>query len=408
LNRVFFLVVSLAACLAAPPSQAASPPIRSKAELDRYLQRTPIEATPLAPLPPAARRRFLAQLVFRPHGVDIGLGEPEAWLTHAQVVRLFALFGQQELADALGLGLTPDQKARRDREREEDARQRGCVPDHCPESEIERRFDQLSAISRPASMTDAERFAAEKRDYDRLFAPFQRADRLRGLSTPDLRLLARAVQQTLYAVPDAGHVAQLRDDLLEMQRRGITGDEDFIPLYRAEIGARQFDQAADLRRQHPHMDVPPLPPFVAGPTAAVDGPTALDVDVSSGTMHRRPIDLDGPLQILVIAGCHFSENAARAIEGDDILRPLFASHSIWLAAPSQPIEDVADWNRAFPDLPMHVAWRQEEWPMLPDWSMPSYYVFRHGRLARRFSGWLGVDKLKQSLREAGMPAQPTQ
>jgi hypothetical protein len=40
--------------------------------------------------------------------------------------------------------------------------------------------------------------------------------------------------------------------------------------------------------------------------------------------------------------------------------------------------------------------------------MPSYYVFRHGRLARRFSGWLGVDKLKQSLREAGMPAQPTQ
>jgi hypothetical protein len=57
---------------------------------------------------------------------------------------------------------------------------------------------------------------------------------------------------------------------------------------------------------------------------------------------------------------------------------------------------------------MHVAWRQEEWPMLPDWSMPSYYVFRHGRLARRFSGWLGVDKLKQSLRDAGVPAQPTQ
>lgn len=71
------------------------------------------------------------------------------------------------------------------------------------------------------------------------------------------------------------------------------------------------------------------------------------------------------------------------------------------AAPSQRIEQVVDWNREFRDLPMHVAWNQDEWSVLPDWGMPTYYVFRHGRLARRFSGWLGITRLKQSLREAG-------
>jgi hypothetical protein len=39
--------------------------------------------------------------------------------------------------------------------------------------------------------------------------------------------------------------------------------------------------------------------------------------------------------------------------------------------------------------------------MLPSWAMPTCYVYRNGWLATPFSGWLGMDKLKQSLREAG-------
>jgi hypothetical protein len=404
----FFATVCLAAFPVATSLQAAGPTIRSQAELEHYLRDTPMEATPLAPLPPAARRRFLAQLRFGPHGVDIGLGEPEAWLTRSQVARLFALFGQQALAEGLELGLTPAQKARRDREREADARRRGCIPDRCSESEIERRFDQLIAAEPHTSLSDAQRFAAEKQDYDRLFARFQRIDRLRELSAPDLRLLVRALQQTLYVVPDAGHVAQLRGDLTEMQRRGMTGDEDFIGLYQAEIGIRQFDQAAALLRQHPAMGAPALPAFQSGSALPAGVPTALDVDRKTDTMRRRAIDLDGPMKIVVIAGCHSSEDAARAIEGDADLRALFARHSIWLAAPSQRIEQVVDWNREFHDLPMHVAWNRDEWSVLPDWSMPTYYVFRHGRVAKRFTGWLGIARLKQSLREAGALAAPPQ
>ena len=378
----------------------ARAPIRSQDELQRYLRETPVQATPLAALPPASRKRFLEQLRFRPHGVDINYGEPAAELTHPQIVQLYALFGQSP--PSADMGLTPAQRQQRESERLKDARRRGCDPAKCPESEVEQHFDQLSAIRPCFSMPDVQRFAAEKRDYDRLFGSFFRErGSLRDLGDPDLRLLTRALHSALYAAPDAGHVAQLQRVLQEMQRRGMAGDVDFEDLYAAEIGARQFAEAAALRKEHPGMRVAALPDFVPGPAPKHGLPTALSVDAGTHTMYRQAIALDGPLRIVVIAGCHFSEDAARAIEGDAQLRPLFARHSTWLAVPSQPIEDVSAWNRQFPDFPMHVAWNQDEWSMLPGWSMPTYYIYRNGRLVKQFSGWLGMDKLRQSLHEAG-------
>ena len=396
--------ILLAACMAMPALATSTPgadatPIRAQAELQRYLRETPIRNTPLAPLPPTSRKRFLEQLQFRAHGVDINYGEPAAELTHPQIVRLYALFGQSAPAS---LGLTAAQQQRRMLERNEDARRRNCIPAQCPESEVERRFDALGAIAPHFDLPDAQRFTAEKRDYDRLFDSFFRTpDALRDLGDPDLRLLTRALYTTLYAVPDDVHIAQLHRVLQEMQRRGMTEDADFKELHDAEVAARRFAAASALRAAHPGMRVAALPTFVPGPAPAAGQPTALSVDARGDTMRRQAVDLGGPLRIVVIAGCHFSEDAAKAIEGDAELRPLFARHSFWLAAPSQPITDVPAWNREFADLPMHVAWRQDEWPMLPDWGMPTYYVYRDGQLVKRFSGWLGAAQLKQSLREAG-------
>lgn len=395
--------ILLGVCLATS-AMGTSPPapalIHSQAELQRYLRETPIQATPLAALPPTSRKRFLEQLQFGPHGVGINYGEPVAELTHPQIVQLYALFGQPPPSS--DMGLTPAQQRQRALERLEDAKRRGCAPAKCPETEVEQRFDQLNAVKPYFSMPDAQRFAAEKRDYDRLFDGFFRGpDTLRNLGAPDLRLLMRALHFALYAVPDTGHVVQLQRVLQEMQRRGMTGDADFEDLYAAEIGARQLAEAAVLRKEHPGMRAGVLPTFVPDRDPEHGLPTALSVDAGTDTMRRQAFDLGGPLRIVVIAGCHFSEDAARAIEGDAQLRPLFAQHSIWLAMPAQPIEDVSAWNRQFPDFPMHVAWSQDEWSMLPSWAMPTYYVYRNGRLVKQFSGWLGMDKLRQSLHEAG-------
>lgn len=395
----------LAVCIAMPvlaiaTQSTSSAPIRTQAELQRYLRVTPMQSSPLGLLPPTSRKRFLAKLAFHPHGIAINYGEPAAELTHPQIVQLYALFGQPPPSD--DMGLTPAQQQRRKLERIEDARRRGCVPAECPESEVEQRFDRLEAIAPHFSMPDAQRFAAEKHDYDHLFGDFFRdPGMLRNLGDPDLRLLTRALQAPLYAVPDAEHVAQLRQVLEEMQRRGVTDDTDFEDLYAAEIGTRQFAEAAILRKEHPGMRVAALPTFIPEAMPADGHPTALSMNPQSDTMRRQAFDLGAPLRIVIIAGCHFSQDAAQAIEGDAELHPLFAQHSIWLAMPSEPIPDVLAWDRQFPDMPMHVAWSQDEWSMLPSWAMPTYYVYRHGQLVKQFSGWFDTAKLKQSLREAG-------
>jgi len=402
MNRLLAALLALglptfAIAAEAPP---AHPPISSKADLDRYLRDTPPGTSPLDALSPGGRKRFLENLSFYPHGVGIDYSEPSEELTHPQIAGLFDLFGQHELAE--GLGLSPPRKKLRDQEREVDAKARSCALQNCPETRIEQNFDILVTAKPDRALPDAERFARITRSYDRLFAEFQHPDRLSQTSAPDLRLLKRAAEYALFGAQDPLHLAQLRMDLEEMQRRGMIDDEDYADLYGALVANRQFAAAATLQRGHPKMGAAPLPTFVPNTEALPAGqPTALSIDARTHTMHREAVGLDGPLHIVVIAGCHFSEDAARAIEGDAQLRPLFARHSTWLSNASSDLAEVPTWNRQFADLPMLVAWSAREWPMLDSWAMPTYYVFRNGQLAKKFSGWWGVAALKQSLREAG-------
>ena len=395
----------LVACLALPglaaaASTATQVPIRSQAELQRYLHDTPIADTPLAPLSPGGRKWFLGELMWGSRGLgSVPIDDIDNELTHEQAVRLLALFDAQ--AFARGLGLTPTEHARREAERAVDAKARHCSIDTCPESAIEQRFDALMLQQPDPAKPDSEQRADISQLYGHLFSDLQHSDSLRGASDPDLRLLRRAAEYATSWQPNAAHITDLQADLAELQRRRLADDRSYTGLYRALVANRQFAEAAALHTEHPGMQVAALPAFVSEPTPKPGLPTALSVDAHTNTMRRQAIDLSGPLRIVVIAGCHFSEDAAKAIEGDAQLRPLFAQHAIWLAAPAQQIGEVSAWNRQFPDMTMHVAWNQAEWSMLPDWAMPTWYVYRNGRLAKQFSGWLGTAKLKQSLHEAG-------
>ena len=228
MNHLFVALLVLALAMPVKAETTAThTPITSKAELDRYLRDTPSGSSPLDRLSPGARRRFLAELTFSPQWVGVPYEEPAAELTQPQIEAIFALFGQQSPP---GIGLTPEEKSRRDQERAADAKVRGCAPADCPESEIEHRYDSLVTTKADFTLPDVQRFAVETRHYDQLFAEYQTADRLHALSAPDLRLLQRATHTALYALADPAHTAQLRLDLDEMQRRGMLQDKDYERL----------------------------------------------------------------------------------------------------------------------------------------------------------------------------------
>jgi len=394
-------IVWLSTMLVAAPALAKQVPITSKAELTRHLRDTPPGISPLDWLSPGARKRFLAQLQFGDHGLQgLSLDDPQDELTHAQIVQLLALFGAEKYA--VGEGLTPAEQLRREHERAADAAARGCDVETCPESAIEQRFDELVLHKPDSSMPDAKRAALVGQHYDRFFSSYQVPEHLRSISDPDLRLLKRAVDEAVFHAPDETHVAQLQMDLAELSRRNMVDDKDYASLYQALLASRQFARAGALARQHTDMDAQAVPTLRKHSSLPPGWPTALTVSAQGQTMFRQAFDLSTPLRIVVVASCHFSQDAARAIEADAQLRPVFASHAIWLAAQNESFNAVIDWNREFPDQPIHIAWQDSEWSMLDSWAMPTFYVFRHGRLVKKFSGWYDLNTLKQSLRETGV------
>ena len=80
-------------------------PIKSKADLDRYLlelRQNPEARTPLNALSPAARDRFLNSLVFTERGLGgFYYADLEAQLTASQAYRVLSLFGAQHATSLL-------------------------------------------------------------------------------------------------------------------------------------------------------------------------------------------------------------------------------------------------------------------------------------------------------------------
>jgi len=394
------LAIWLSSALVVTPALADQTPIGSKAELTRYLQSSPPGSSPLDHLSPGGRRRFLGQLDFGRQGLrTIPLEDLDSELTHPQIVQVLALFGAEKYAPK---GLTPAEQARLQRERAQDAAASACAVETCAEGEVERHYDELMLQKPARSMPDAERFAIAGQRYDHLLSSYQAPEHLYLLNHTDLRLLKRASEDAVFYVPSPTHVAQLQSDLAEMQRRDMVEDKDYVRLHQALVASRDFDAANALAGSHPGMDVGIVPIFHKPSSLPRKQPTALTVNAKNGTMTRQAFDLSAPLRIVVVASCHFSQDAARAIEADAQLRPIFASDAIWLASQNEYFSSVTDWNREFPDQPIHIAWQNSEWPMLDSWAMPTFYVFRHGRLVKKFSGWFDIGTLKQSLRDANV------
>lgn len=399
--RLAALIVCWSALLVAGPALATQPPISSKAELTRYLQNTPAGSSPLDALSRGGRKRFLASLEFGDRGLrNISLDDPRNELTEAQIVQLFTLFGAAPYAT--GEGLTSAEQSRRERERASDAASRGCAVKACPESTIEQHYDKLVLHPPDNSLSAGERATLTGERYDRLFSTYQSAQHLHRVNPVDLRLLRRAAEFAVYSTASPAHIAHLQLDLTEMQRRDMLTDKDYVPLHDALIAARDFAAAGELAKRHPDMGIAPVPTYRKPPALPAGQPTALSIDAHNATMVREPFDLSDPVHIVVVASCHFSRDAARAITADAQLRSLFARDATWLASQNESFDAVRDWNHEFPDQPIHVAWQNSEWPMLDSWAMPTFYVFRHGQLVEKFSGWYDLPTLKQSLREAGV------
>lgn len=383
-----------AAGKAVPSADAAADlPIRSHAQLEAWLQMHAGKQTPLDRMPAGARMRFLASLRFGERGLGgFDTADLGATLAPDEIRAVLALFGPEAEAYAAHIPSTGLSDSR-------DAAPTGS-------SAIEQRFNELYLLElRLGNATDLERGKALASRYLALFPDAREADYLRGTSDSDLKLLYRAASLANSGDPDTEISAAMAAAIDVMAARGIAAPSELLRARDALLIARQFDSARRFTDAHTAAQLTPLPKIL-GAQADFDGqPTLWHMDADSDTLERRPVDTS-PLQIMVLAGCHFSADAARDIVADPVLGPLFRQHGHWLSLPpgQEDLQAVRDWNREHPQAPMEMLYDRSEWPVFTDWRMPTFYVIHHGKVLGSMAGWSSSSRgeLTALLRRTGL------
>lgn len=356
----FALIAAIAFCTFLHAADSLSAPvIRDSSDLDRYLAHVAAGESPLDRLSPPAKRRFLTS--FREG--RLSLSDLVAELTHDEAVAVLSLFGYERFVPS---------HLRKTR-----------VP--IGDSETAAASARFGTIERAAYHHDPRGAAAA--EYARTYAPQQTESALRKLSDGDLALVFRATLIDL----DVGGATNPRDlalDLAELERRGVAAPEWFNGMYRALVAHRDFAGAREFRARHVALDLPAVPE-VHDETSGT-GPTVLALR-DDGTLARRTLALDPHAQVVVVAGCHFSKDAAVDIESDAMLRDLFSRNVVWITPAGENPADPAltRWNREHPLAAMATVYRESEWPEIDSWNMPTFYFLRDGHVVEKVSSWQG-------------------
>lgn len=205
--------------------------------------------------------------------------------------------------------------------------------------------------------------------------------------------------------PDAHALQAMQAALAELERRQDATPEELLAMRNALLAARRFDDAARFSDAHPGIEIPELPRFIDAGGIGANAATVWR-EAADGRFERIALDL-APTQILVEAGCHFAEDAAREIASDPVLGPVFRDHASWLSMPPGPEDPagLAEWNRAHPDAPLLALYDRDEWPMFPRWRMPTFHVVRDGKVLGSVLGWKpegARDELVAMLRANGL------
>lgn len=367
-----------------------SDPIRSRAELDAWLARCP---SPLDPLRPGTRQRFLDGLRFNERGVvDYPVDELTDALTTDEIRRVSRLLG----LDVMIPGLHP----------EEAVRLRGSKQP-AGISAIERRYDRFHEESRPLEreLDGAERGAALVALYQSIF-PSEVSTKAVGVH--DLGLLYRAASTTAFYSEDARMTEVAQDAYARLSASGLSTRSQAKDMMKLILDAGRVNDARELALAEPEHELPLLPTTRDGTNGRQDT-SVWDLGARDALV-RRHISLS-PVRIVVRAslGCRYSMAAAEAIAADPELGPLFREHAVWLAPPAELIgyERLRAWNTEHPHTPIVVAADWADWPMLDRWEgTPTFHVFRDGELTESVTSWPieegNRDAVLDALRKAGL------
>lgn len=362
-------------------------PLSSRDQLDAYLRDTPPAKSPLNWLTPGGQRRFLASLIFSQHGVG-GLGTDDLRydLTREQAYAVLQLFGAQSSAVNLDARTTPR-----------------TASANAIEITLERSYDNLMTVA------DTGDDPALMRSYAAGFAPHQTDAQRHALGDADMQFLFRATARTVGIAATPSQLAMLRADFAELERRQAVDRPQVGDFYDALLRARQVEEARALLASHPLLDRNPPPRMRLGSRIRNGQPSLWVASANRRELTRFRFNFHMPSQVVVLGstGCHFSVNAARALEADPLLRDIFRDYAQWVApsADLTAFDAIRTWNRTYPDMRLGISHDEHELPMIKRFDTPTFYFLDHGSVVVTVVGWPdggNLEAIRRGLREINL------
>lgn len=277
---------------------------------------------------------------------------------------------------------------------------------------VERGYEAMSAINRMNEIDNAAKSERLNAYYRANLAAYQAPASLSGLSSNELAQLFRAAYLAYFYSYQESYLDDMRLDIEALVAKGPLPEELVRHFYASLVTARHFAEAEAFRGRHPLAGMPAMPPVEQSASVHDGGPTvlALKEHDDSRVFQREAARVLGPGSwVLVVSHqlCHFSQNASRAIAADPVLGPVFRDHAQWIAPQesAMALSSLTDWNREHAAMPIAIAYRQSDWPMVSSWATPTFYFFRDGQLVRQVTGWPAEgnrEALIGALRENGL------
>lgn len=253
--------------------------------------------------------------------------------------------------------------------------------------DIAHRYRQVEAEAMQSPRTDDMLFAQRvQQAYTTAFGSVNDANSIRRASDEDLTLHWRAVETAAF-YSDSPELANTALRVYqELESRGLSDAKASQRAFNLLLKSRQFNAARAFAAQHPAAGLPVMPIFEDADLG--QGPSAWRFSPDGTSAKRVPIDLE-QRQIVVVAGCHFSEDAAKDIASDPLLGPLFARHARWFSLPpgSEKLDALAEWTKSHPEIPMLPIYDRAGWAPISTWVMPTFAIVEGGRVIDSAKGW---------------------
>lgn len=213
---------------------------------------------------------------------------------------------------------------------------------------------------------------------------------IRRLSDDEVRDFDEATAIVSFYANDVRSTKAMRRAYDELARRNLLTPKDRRDMLAYYLAARMLADARAFIHLHGNADLPP-PPHEKDERDDDAAPSIWRVEDDGASVVRRSVAVDTGVQVVIVGSpwCGFSRKAVAAIEADPALAERIRTQAIWIIPQGivPDFSEIAAWNRDHPVARMVLVHARGEWPQIPTWDTPGFYVLRDGAVAASLLGW---------------------